>query len=142
VTDEVRPEVVSQLAQVRLLMPERDPRDLFPDVTEGELLLAQHMAENVARTAGELFAEAGVVRRPRGVLDLTPRELYALAFVYSQLVPVPPWHQGKRLGDLLKVIGDRERGNVLWLLDWAGFPLPAGWEVPDHLDLGSGDDEA
>jgi len=142
VTDEPRPEVVSRLAELRVFLPDRDPRDLVPDATEGEIMLAQHRAQSVAVGTVDLLTDAGLLRPPRGVLDLTVRQLYGLAFVYSQLLPLAthPTYATKRLSDLLKVVGDRERGNVIWLLDWAGFPLPEGWEVPDTLDLGGGDE--
>jgi hypothetical protein len=123
---EPRLEVARRLAELRVLAPDRDPTELVPDATQGEVLLARQMAENVARGAVELLQDAHLLGRPRTVLDMTPRELMALAAIYEQVRPWLRKVDDRPLSDVLKVVPPRIAENVAALTHWAGwFDLPS-----------------
>jgi hypothetical protein len=134
--DEPDLRVASELAFRRILEPDRDPAEVVPDATPGEMLLAAQMAENVARDAVEMFTNAGVLGRPRTPLDLTPRELAALAAIYQQVEPWLRKVDERPLSDVLKVVPPRVAENIAFMLNWAGwFDMPnARFRLEDDCD--------
>lgn len=129
------PRVAQELAWRRIVEPDRDPTEVVPDATPGEVLLAAQMAENVANDAVEMLTNAGLLGRPRTPLDLTSRELMALAAIYEQVRPWLRKVDERPLSDVLKVVPPRIAENVAFITNWAGwFNLPRARFRPQQDD--------
>jgi len=111
------------------LLSDVRPEDLDPALadgpTEAERLLATAVAQGVVERGARGLQRVGVLGRSRTPLDLTLRELYALAAICSQ---VEPWlrleaMRGKTLRDVLdrEDVPPRVKENVAWLMSWAGW---------------------
>jgi hypothetical protein len=83
------------------------------------------VARGVLEGGARALVRAGVLDRARTPVDLTLRELYALAAICSQ---VEPWlrleaMRGKTLRDVLERedVPPRVKENVAFLMNWAGW---------------------
>jgi hypothetical protein len=93
--------------------------------TESERLIATAVARGVVERGARALARTGDLDRARTPLDLTLRELHALAAISSQ---VEPWlrleaMRGKTLRDVLERedVPPRIKENVAFLMSWAGW---------------------
>jgi hypothetical protein len=121
---QLRPDVVAALTR-----PARfpvDQADALLDATQAERAVASRV---LLAEAAEVLAEAGILRPQHTVLDLSLRQVQALAAVLGKLAswwPQPALEQ-RPLGDVLKVIpgaGRRVRGGPAHLGRLA--PRPRG----------------
>ncbi len=123
--DDVRPDVVSALASVDFTRPlTEDDAALLYNSTEAERV---DVARRHHDAALEALREAGVLSR-RTVWDVNQRQLMALAAVYD--VARRYWQPNdnrKPLGDLLKIMTQRDAEQVVWLLRWGAYEPDGGW---------------
>jgi hypothetical protein len=106
------------------------PEEVDPSLADGptgaERLFLVGMAENITRN----WQAAGLLVRPRSVLDVTPSEAHRLwrkvaALEALRLDAALGWHDPVRLGDRLKTTDADRAAEVLRGLRSAGFDLPA-----------------
>jgi hypothetical protein len=125
--DDLRPEVVAALTRPGRLPPDRADALLDANAVERALASRVLLAE-----ATEVLAEAGILRPQHTVLDLSLRQVQALAATLGKLAswwPQPALEQ-HHLGDVLKVIPREDATFVLHLLAWGGWlrEVPAAQE--------------
>jgi hypothetical protein len=118
VADDPRPEVMAALTRPARLPADR--ADALLDATDSERALASRV---LVAEAAEILADAGILRPQHTVLDLSLRQVQALAAVLGKLAgwwPQPAL-EGRPLGDVLKVVPAEDTAFVVGLLVWGGW---------------------
>jgi hypothetical protein len=115
---QLRPDVVAALTRPARLPA--DQADALLDANQAERAVASRV---LLAEAAEVLAEAGILRPQHTVLDLSLRQVQALAAVLGKLAswwPQPALEQ-RPLGDVLKVIPGQDAAFVVDLLTWGGW---------------------
>jgi hypothetical protein len=112
------------------------PEDLDPALADGPTTAERLFIASRAEAVAQNWQEAGVLGRPRTVLDLTSRELLALAMIHQQVRSWLRKTDDRPLSDVLKVVPPRVAENVAYLMNWAGWAdLPgARFRLEDDCD--------